>query len=406
MNTLSIILLTLSIIFVCVSIVFIFLFIKNKKNKNTNNKKEVIVIDSETQKRYKTLSKQFYDDLKNEFQENFNEYKNNLVISALENITYQNLDFKTFITVSCDNEEIKKKIIGKSARNRRIIENIAGIDLQISPNQPIKVSSLNPFRREIGRRMIEQLVLSNYIDQAKIEKTYERAKIDFEKELYDVGNEVVNDILKFKNIDKGLYKYIGKLKYRLSYGQNNLMHSIECAQLAYAIADELGLNKELAAQCAFFHDIGKSIDLDMQKSHVDLGAELGEKYKLDKTVILAIKSHHNDIITDNIYCAIVKIVDKLSASRIAARNQVAEDFIKRAKEFELICKSVDNVSDAYVLKSCHEIRVIIKPSSSDDIPLEVIAEEIKEKIRSSSEYNSSFNIKIYLTKEIQYETNI
>ncbi|MDE6472935.1 MAG: HDIG domain-containing protein [Ureaplasma sp.] len=405
MNTLLWVLLALLII-LAIALIFCCVFFFKKTNKNQQPKKELMVIDCDTQRKYKVLTKQFYDDLKKEFQQNFIEYKNNLIISALENITYQNLDFKTFITVPCDNEEIKKKIIGKSARNRRIIENIAGIDLQISPNEPIKISSLNPFRREIGRRMIQQLVLANYIDQAKIEKTFERANLDFEKELYDVGNEVVNDILKFKNIDKGLYKYIGKLKYRLSYGQNNLMHSIECAQLAYTIADELGLDKQLAAQCAFFHDIGKAIDLDMQKSHVDLGVELAEKYKLDKTVILAIKSHHNDIIVEDIYCAIVKIVDKLSASRIAARNQDVEDFVKRAKEFELICKSVNYVSDAYVLKSCHEIRVIIKPSTSNEIPLEVIAEEIKEKIRNSNEYNSNFNIKIYLTKEVQYETNI
>lgn len=311
-----------------------------------------------------------------------------LMIEAMERNAENIVSSKFSFTIKLHDDSIKGKIIGKDGRNKKTFENITGTDLIIENDQKaITISSPNPVRREIAKRTMEKLLEIKNIEPNKIEKIYQDTKEHFDQICFEIGKETLESKLKVFNLDTGLYPIVGKLNFRTSYTQNVLTHSIECANLAVQIANNLNLDPEKAKLAAFFHDIGKAIDFELDNDHVNCGVEIARRFKLDDYILNAIESHHDKVMADNPYSAIVKIVDKLSASRPGARLISNENYFKRISEIEKICKSYKEIKEAYVLKSGKQIRIMVNPELVNDDDCQVLMHELKFKLEDNELIN-------------------
>lgn len=339
------------------------------------------------------------EEFNNEIKKDIDQKAIQLMIDAMEKNAESIISSKFSFTIKLADDSIKGKIIGKDGRNKKTFEGITGTDLIIESDQKaITISSPNPIRREIAKRTMEKLLEIKNIEPNKIEKTYEEIKTNFDNICYEIGKETIENKLKFFDINKDLYKIIGKLNFRTSYTQNVLTHSIECAALASQLALTLKLDQTKAKKAAFFHDIGKAIDFELDNDHVNCGLELAKKYQMEDYVINAIESHHDRVSANNPYSALVKIVDKLSASRPGARLISNENYYKRIEEIEKICKSFKGVKDAYALKSGKQIRIIVNPDMVNDAECDLLIHEIKFKLEENDIVNKQ-PIEIILFRE-------
>lgn len=312
----------------------------------------------------------------------------NILIEVMEKNAEKIASERTVFSIKLEDDSIKGKVIGKDGRNKRIFENITGTNIIIDPKEPVvSVSSPNPIRREIGKQLLEKLINGKNIEPNRIEKLYLEISNNFNNEIYDVGKNTIELVLGFNDINPELYSYVGRLKYRTSYGQNNLNHCIECASLAVSIAKELGLDEMKAKKAAFFHDIGKSLDFELSNDHVENGLELAKKYGLDDYVLNAIESHHEKILPNNIYSAIVKVVDSLSAARPGARTISSKEYFTRIAEIEKICKSFQFVKECYALKSGKQVRIIVDADEISDDDLKLLVYDIKAGLENNSLVN-------------------
>lgn len=311
-----------------------------------------------------------------------------IMIEAMERNAENIVSSKFSFTIKLSDDSIKGKIIGKDGRNKKTFEHITGTDLIIENDQSaITISSPNPVRREIAKRTMKKLLETKNIEPNKIEKVYEDTKNHFDEMCFEIGKETLENKLKIFNLDKELYTIVGKLNFRTSYTQNVLTHSIECANLAAQIAASLTLDVEKAKTAAFFHDIGKAIDFELDNDHVNCGVEIAKKYNLEEYIVNAIESHHDKVMANNPYSAIVKIVDKLSASRPGARLISNEAYFKRIEEIENICKSYKEIKEAYVLKSGKQIRIIVNPDLIQESECELLMHELKFKLEENELIN-------------------
>lgn len=343
------------------------------------------------------------DDLKKDYEINKTTIANNILLEVLERSAEPLIMERTTTSVVLEDDSLKGRIIGRDGRNKRLFEMLTGADLIIDKESSmITVSTANPIRREIAINTLKKLIISKNILPSKIESVFADETANFEKHVIKIGEEVWLNNLQLDPSDNRLYYYIGRLKFRSSYGQNALSHSVECALLASHIAQELNLDCKKARMIAFLHDIGKSNDYEVDKNHVDSGIQIAAECNLDDNVKNAILSHHGDVECSNIYSNITKIADMISAARPGARINSYEEYFERVKKLEEICNGFDEVNSSYVIKSGRQLRVLINPSKVLDKNLEAVSLKIKKSLESDP-LISKFKIKVILIKENRYE---
>ena len=292
---------------------------------------------------------------------------------------------------------MKGRLIGREGRNIRTIEAVTGVDLIIDDTpEAIVISSFDPLRREIAKIAIETLIKDGRIHPSRIEEVYDKVLKDMNTKITEIGNDAVVS-LGLTKVDPELVFLIGKLHFRTSFGQNALQHSIEVANLSGLMASEIGENVTLAKRAGLLHDIGKSIDFEVEGSHVELGLNLAKKYGEDEIVCNAIASHHGDADQTSVISVLVQVADTLSAARPGARNDSAENYIKRLEQLESIGNEYEGVDKAYALQAGRELRVIVKPTEITDEESFKLARKIKEQVEKEMQYPGT--IKITVTRE-------
>lgn len=320
-----------------------------------------------------------------------------LLVSTMQRYAADVASEQTVTVVALPNDEMKGRIIGREGRNIRTIEAVTGVDLIIDDTpEAIVLSSFDPYRREIARLTLETLIKDGRIHPSRIEEVYDKTAKEMQAKLIEIGNNTLFE-LGITKVDPNLVEILGKLQFRTSYGQNALKHSIEVANLAGLLASELGENVTLAKRAGLFHDIGKSIDHEIEGSHVELGASLAKKYGENETVINTIESHHGDTSPTSVISVLVAIADGVSASRPGARNDSLENYIKRLTELEQIGNETEGVEKTYAVQAGRELRVIVKPEEIDDLSSIKVARDIKNKIEETLQYPGT--IKVVVIRE-------
>ena len=326
-----------------------------------------------------------------------------MISSAMQRYAADIANEQTVTVVALPDDEMKGRIIGREGRNIRTIEAITGVDLIIDDTpEAVVLSSFDPLRREIARITLETLIKDGRIHPTRIEEIYDKVCKDVHQKIIEFGNDALFQ-LGLNKMDPGLIELVGKLHFRTSYGQNVLQHSIEVAQLTGLLASELGENVNVAKRAGLLHDIGKSIDHEVEGSHVDIGVDLAKKYKENDVVINAIASHHGDNEATNTISVLVAIADALSASRPGARNDSLENYIKRLEQLENVANEIPGIDKTFAVQAGRELRVVVKPEEVDDLGAHKIARDVKEKIESTMQYPGTIKVTVIRETRAQEE---
>lgn len=317
-----------------------------------------------------------------------------LLVGAIQKCATDHTSEATVTTVSLPNDELKGRIIGREGRNIKTIETLTGIDLIIDDTPDVIVlSSFDPIRREVARIALERLIADGRIHPGKIEEMIEKAKVEVETTIKEEGERALFETGVI-NVHPDLAKLLGKLKYRTSYGQNVLNHSIEVANIAGTLAVELGLDPTIAKRAGLFHDIGKSFDHDVEGTHVGLGIDLLKKYHEKDEVIWGMEAHHGDTDPKTIEAVLVQIGDIVSASRPGARRETVSTYIKRLQKLEEICNSYKGVDKSYAIQAGREVRLIVKPDEVDDDSMIIIARDVAKQIEKEMVYPGQIKVNV------------
>ena len=332
-----------------------------------------------------------------------NEKARDLIVSSMQRYSEDVASEQTVNTITLPNDEMKGRLIGREGRNIRTIESVTGVDLIIDDTpEAIVISSFDPLRREMAKVTIETLIKDGRIHPSRIEEVYDKVTKDIDNKITEMGQEALFN-LGITNVEPDLVHLIGKLHFRTSYGQNALQHSIEVANLAGLMASELGENITLAKRAGLLHDIGKSIDFEMEGSHVEIGLDIAKKYHENEIVTNAIASHHGDETQTSVISVLVQIADTLSAARPGARNDSLENYIKRLEQLEEIGNSFDGVEKAFAMQAGREIRVMVRADEVDDASSFKLAREMKEKIEAEMQYPGTIKITVVRETRAQEE---
>lgn len=327
----------------------------------------------------------------------------NLLVESMQKYANDVTTEQTVTTINLPSDEMKGRLIGREGRNIRTIEAVTGVDLIIDDTpEAIVISSFDPFRREIARITLESLIKDGRIHPTRIEELYDKVCKDMNARVLEIGNEAIVD-LGLTKFEPELVALIGKLHFRTSYGQNALVHSIEVAKLSGLMAGELGENVNLAKRAGLLHDIGKSIDFEIEGSHVEIGATIAKKYHEDPVVVNAIMSHHGDCESSSVISNLVQIADTLSAARPGARNDSLENYIQRLEQLEAMGNEFEGVDKTYALQAGRELRVMVKPDEVDDLTSYKIARDLKDKIESEMQYPGTIKITVIRETRAQEE---
>lgn len=331
------------------------------------------------------------------------EQAKNLIVESMQRYSEDVATEQTVSTIDLPNDEMKGRLIGREGRNIRTIEAVTGVDLIIDDTpEAIVISSFDPLRREIAKITIETLIKDGRIHPSRIEEVYDKVCKDMNNKITELGNEACYE-LGITKVDPELVYLIGKLHFRTSYGQNALKHSKEVGELCGLMASELNLNVMLAKRAGLLHDIGKSIDYEMEGSHVSIGVDIAKKYHEDEVVINAIASHHGDCEATSMISVLVAIADTLSAARPGARNDSLDNYIKRLEQLEEIGNSFEGVEKTYAMQAGREVRVMVKPEEVDDVKSYKIAREMKERVEAEMQYPGTVKIIVIRESRAQEE---
>jgi len=356
------------------------------------------------------LKNSLIDDVKknaaNEAKEILAQAKDNAVKEAQDIISQAiqrcAADYSTENTVSVvalPNDEMKGRIIGRMGRNVRALESATGVDLIIDDTPDvITLSSFDPVRREIARLTLEKLITDGRIHPARIEEVVDKVKKEVEAGIKEAGEDAAMEV-GIHGLHPEVIKVLGRLKYRTSYGQNVLRHSIEVASLAAIMANELGIDPKIAKRAGLLHDIGKAVDHEYEGTHIQLGVEIAKKYRESGDVVHAIAAHHNDIEPQTISAILVQAADAISSARPGARRESLESYVKRIEKLEDIAKSFNGVNETYAVQAGREIRVIVKPEQVSDANTVFLAKDIAQKLENELEYPGQ--IKVNVIREVR-----
>ena len=345
----------------------------------------------QTLKREKAVKIREYEEKTREESENL---AREIIGTAIQRCAADHAAEATVSVVALPNDEMKGRIIGREGRNIRAIETITGVDLIIDDTpEAITISSFDPVRREVARLTLEKLISDGRIHPALIEKLFDKAKHEVDQTIRQAGERAVIDA-GITGLHNELVKLLGRLKYRTSYGQNVLNHSLEVSYIAGLMASELGADVKLAKRAGLLHDIGKAVDHSQEGSHIELGVEFAKRYKENDIVVNAIQAHHGDVEPTSIVACLVQAADTVSAARPGARRENLQNYIKRIKELEDIPKNFDGVSDAYAIQAGREIRVLVKPERISDDDMVLLSRTIAEKIEQELEYPGQIKVNV------------
>ena len=336
-------------------------------------------------------------DLEAQFKEEADEKACNIMALAIQRCAGDFVAESTISSVALPSEEMKGRIIGREGRNIQKLETLTGVELIIDDTpEVITISGFDPIRREVARLALEKLISDGRIHPTRIEEMVEKAKKDVDAAIKQAGERATYEV-NIHGINPDLVRLLGRLRYRTSYGQNVLQHSIEVAILAGIMAEELGVDPVLARRAGLLHDIGKAFPYDVEGSHVQIGVNAAKKYKESREVIHAIEAHHGDVEPQTVIAVLVQAADAISAARPGARREDMENYIKRLEKLEEIAQSFHGIEKAFAIQAGRELLVMVKPESVSDESMVLIAREMAEKIQSEVKYPGQ--IKINLIRE-------
>ena len=329
--------------------------------------------------------------------ETINKNAKEMLCYAVQKCAADHSQETTVSIVALPNDEMKGRIIGREGRNIKALETLTGIDLIIDDTpEAVVISGFDPLRREVAKIALEKLIEDGRIHPAKIEEMVEKAKEEVSESIKEAGERAIMETGVI-GLHPDIIKLLGKLKYRTSYGQNVLNHSIEVSNLARIMAEELGLDPKLARRAGLLHDIGKALDHDMEGTHVEIGVEVLKKYKENPNVINAVEAHHGDVEPQTIEAVLIQAADAISASRPGARRETLETYIKRLEELEKIADSFEGVEKSFAIQAGREIRIIVKPDKISDDKMTLLARDVAKSVEDEMEYPGQ--IKINLIRE-------
>jgi ribonuclease Y len=356
------------------------------------------IIMNEVKEKYEVDIAQKFKEIKENYEEDAKKYSKWVITTAIQRYASDVTSEITTSTVVLPADDMKGRIIGREGRNIRTFEKLTGTDLIIDDTPEIVVlSCFNPLRREIAKRTLEQLVADGRIHPARIEEMYDKTKTEVEEYIKEAGKEAIMRV-GIKQPHPEIVKLLGRLKFRTSYGQDVLEHSIEVAQFAGLMASELGLNVELAKRAALFHDLGKAIDHEVEGSHALVGGQIAKRYNERLEVINGMQYHHNEVDPMTPEAVLVGAADALSAARPGARRETLENYVRRIEQLEDIAKSFRYVDKAYAIQAGRELRIIVQPDKIDDAIAEKLSQDISIQIEEKMQYPGVIKVTVIREK--------
>ena len=335
-----------------------------------------------------------------EIKETSEDKAKNIITYAIQKCAADHTAESTVSIVALPSDEMKGRIIGREGRNIKSLETLTGVDFIIDDTpESVVISGFDPLRREVAKIALENLIEDGRIHPTRIEEMFEKAKTQVAKEIKEEGERAVMET-GVMGLNPDIINLLGKLKYRTSYGQNVLMHSIEVSNLARMMADELGLDTKLAARAGLLHDIGKALDHDMEGTHVQIGVDILKKYNENSKVVNAVEAHHGDVEAETPEAYLIQAADAISASRPGARRESYEAYTKRLEQLETIADSFDGVDKSYAIQAGREIRIIVKPEKINDDQMTILARNVAKKIEEEMEYPGQIKVNLIREKKV------